>query len=134
MKFKFRQTGNFYPKLVSVIISILLWIFVSALNDARRSVKLPLELYGLSSAFQIMENYPSQISVELRGNPQIINNTDIGRLGAYIDLSKAEQGTHEYKIRIRKKGVPLNIVFSRITPPELKLTLIQVTNIQEEKQ
>jgi len=92
-------------KLVSLLISISLWVYVKStmLDSTTRTIEFTLYPTNLDSSL-VVTRKPETLKVEAHGNPE-----DISRIAklkestfvAYIDLSNAAPGTSQYRVLLQ---------------------------------
>jgi YbbR domain-containing protein len=110
---------TWYLKLVSVIMAVMLWLFVtneSVIFSKKDVTGVKLNIVNLGS--HLTANYPDQIGVSIVGTPRQAKD-----IYAYIDVKGKGAGTYDLPVAIRP--MPGTRV-SSIDPASVKVELSEV--------
>jgi len=116
--------SNFYLKILSVIIAILLWFFVIGESKNEIGLNATLEFKGIPEDVTIVNNIPSTIHVRLKGSSTLLRPLAEKRPLFNIDLSKMKIG--ENVIMLEKndlKNIPLGVEVIDISPVAITVIL-----------
>ncbi|GHT98301.1 hypothetical protein FACS1894142_4460 [Spirochaetia bacterium] len=122
-----RAVENWPPKVLSIALAIILFIFhrMSVLEDRFFSVPLNIELNG---SLVPAGSYPRMIRVSLRGDASSILPILEDDIEAYVDMTKhTEPGSYRAPVQVRKQGTALGIdsLEINVDPMEINLELDQ---------
>jgi YbbR domain-containing protein len=116
--------SNFYLKILSVIIAILLWFFVIGKSKNEMGIDASLEFKGIPEDVTIVNNIPTAIHVRLKGSSTLLRPLAEKRLLFNIDLSNIKIG--ENVILLEKKdlkNLPLGVEVIDISPVAITVIL-----------
>ncbi len=116
--------SNFYLKILSVIIAILLWFFVIGESKNEMGIDTSLEFKGIPENVTIVNNIPTAIHVRLKGSSTLLRPLTEKRLLFNIDLSNVKIG--ENVILLEKKdlkNLPLGVEVIDISPVAITVIL-----------
>jgi len=116
--------SNFYLKIFSVVIAILLWFFVIGESKNEIGLNATLEFKGIPKDVTIVNNIPSTIHVRLKGSSTLLRPLEEKRPLFNIDLSKKKIG--ENVIMLGKndlKNIPLGVEVIDISPVAITVIL-----------
>lgn len=86
---------NWGYKLVSVLLALLLWLWVSNQARPESTLAVTLQPKGLPQSMVVVNQLPSTVSVRVKGPDALIKDTDVS---ASIDLSQAGKGNKSYPV------------------------------------
>lgn len=116
--------SNFYLKILSVIIAILLWFFVIGESKNEMGIDAPLEFKGMPHDATIVNNIPTDIHVRLKGSSTLLRPLTEKKPLFNIDLSNVKMG--ENVILLEKKdlkNIPLGVEVIDISPVAITVIL-----------
>jgi len=116
--------SNFYLKILSVIIAILLWFFVIGESKNEIGLNAPLEFKGIPQNVTIVNNIPSTIHVRLKGSSTLLRPLTEKTPLFNVDLSHVKMG--ENVILLEKKdlkNIPLGVEVIDISPVTITVIL-----------
>jgi len=116
--------SNFYLKILSVIIAILLWFFVIGKSKNEMGLDATLEFKGIPQNVTIVNNIPTTIHVRLKGSSTLLRPLTEKRPLFTIDLSNVKMG--ENVILLEKKdlkNIPLGVEVIDISPVTITVIL-----------
>lgn len=111
-----RLARNWVPKLASVVIAFLIWLFVtsSSASLTERSMFLPLNVDGVEEGF-VPVGLPDSVAVSVSGPSLRVDRLTPEMLRAYLDLT-GESGEFTAQVRVQ---APQDIRVQRIEPAEV---------------
>ncbi len=116
--------SNFYLKILSVIIAILLWFFVIGESKNEMGLDASLEFKGIPQDVTIVNDIPSAVHVRLKGSSTLLRPLTEKKPLFNIDLSHVKMG--ENVILLEKKdlkNIPLGIEVIDISPVAITVVL-----------
>lgn len=88
--------GNWFPKLVCLVVAVLLWLFI--MNDqnplVEKNYELPVAVENLDSSLVAL-GVPDTVHVRLRMQRNTMLSLRSGDLGATVDLADVRTGVYE---------------------------------------
>ncbi|HLS89345.1 MAG TPA: CdaR family protein [Sphingobacteriaceae bacterium] len=110
-------------KILSVLLAISLWLYVSSEQNPEATQIFPLvEVVprNLPEGLAIVTMDPERVSVTVRGRPSLFDDLEPSEVTAVVDLSDAEAGIVARVIRVE---LPDGLQAIEITPSEAVLAL-----------
>lgn len=117
-KFFFDNLGL---KVAAILLSVVLWIFVTSRGQSEISVDVPLEFKNIPSGLELVNHSAKIIGLNIRGHERFIKNIRPSDIRVAVDLSKAKQGEGVYFISRDDIKVPGAIAVTNITPSSVKV-------------
>ncbi len=118
-----RLRNNLFLKVLSLIISIFIWLWIQANEEKSISAKLVLN-YKLPEGLVEVAEAPKAILLEIQGSKGRIRQLDNTILYTTIDLSDSIKGTNTIDLSLQSiDNTPEGIVISRYIPPVLDIIL-----------
>lgn len=112
------KTRTWHLKLISVIMALLLWLFITnedVIIKQQDISGVSLDVINLSSGLSAA--YPEEVRVSIVGTPRTARE-----INAYIDLKDKEPGVHTLPVKV--KPMPGTRV-SSITPAEVRVEIAE---------
>ncbi len=116
---------NWHLKLLSLLISFLLWAVYTAEPMAEVGYLVPLEFHSVPPGLELAEDVPTQIHVRVRGRPAILHRLTPAELSIAIDLSGAAPGELLVRLAADHLELPPGVELTRISPAEVRLRLVR---------
>lgn len=121
MKIKRLFLENLGLKIVAVLLSVVLWIFVTSRGQSEISLDIPLEFKNIPAGLEMVNHSVKVVSLNIKGQERFIKNIKPSEIGVYIDLSKAKKGESIYYINKDNIKLPRAIAVTNITPSYVKV-------------
>lgn len=116
--------SNFYLKILSVIIAILLWFFVIGESKNEIGLDAPLEFKGIPHDVTIVNNIPTAIHVRLKGSSTLLRPLTEKNPLFNIDLSNVKMGKNVILLEKKDlKNIPLGVEVIDISPVAITVIL-----------
>src|SRR5215471_8969609 len=109
----FRHVGL---KLVSLGLSLSLWIVVAGEETVERSLRVPLELQQFPSDLQLLDDPPSTVDVRVRGASGVLGRLASGDVVSVLDLRGARVGRRLFHLTPDQVRAPGGIKVVQVTP------------------
>ncbi|OPX84149.1 MAG: YbbR-like protein [Pelotomaculum sp. PtaB.Bin104] len=109
-------------KLLSVLLALILWIYVSNEQNPTGEKLLDIGLVqtGLAGDLIIADGMPEIVRVRVVGNKTQLANINPGDLKAVVDLSQGEAGDITLPVQI---SAPPGVRVAQVIPAEVRLSL-----------
>jgi YbbR domain-containing protein len=108
-------------KIAAVLLSVVLWIFVTSRGQSEMSIDVPLEFKNIPSGLEIVNQSAKVISLNIKGQERFIKNVKPSDIRVYIDLTKAKKGERIQHITRDDIKLPHAITVTNISPSSVKV-------------
>ncbi|MBE0425869.1 MAG: YbbR-like domain-containing protein [Nitrospirae bacterium] len=112
---------NLGLKIAAVLLSIVLWIFVTSRGQLEIFIDVPLEFKNILSGLEVVNHSVKTVSLNIKGQERLINNLKSSDIKVYVDLNKTKKGENIYHITRADIKLPHGIIVSSINPPSVKV-------------
>ncbi|MBI5188895.1 MAG: hypothetical protein HZA07_07540 [Nitrospirae bacterium] len=121
MKIKKLFLENLGLKIAAVLLSLVLWIFVTSRGQSEITIDIPPEFKNIPTGLEMVNHSVKVISLNIKGQERLIKNIKLSDIRVYIDLSKAKKGEGIYYINKDNIKLPYAITVTNITPSYVKV-------------
>ncbi len=112
---------NFIPKLVSIILAVILWGYLTSSESGDVKFKVPLTYKNLDQTLTVSRLSNKYVMVKVTGRKDDLQNVNSKNIKVFIDLSSARVGEFSsFKIQVERTDIPDELEIS-INPDEVKL-------------
>ena len=117
-----RLTHNFWWKLVSLLLAVLLWYAVEGEPELVTSRALPLYFERLPADLLLTAEAPSSVRVEMRGPSGKLSPSSLSDAAFRLDLSPVSApGERTFTLSSANLNLPSGVTFLRAAPSQLHL-------------
>lgn len=103
MLLNFSRKNKLIPKLVSILLAVILWGYISSSKTGTIEFKSQVSYKGLEEGLVVSKTTPRAITVEVKGRKDDLKNVNSRNIKAVIDLTTAEPGIFQtYRIQYQK--------------------------------
>jgi YbbR domain-containing protein len=120
---------NLGLKLAALLLSIVLWIFVTSRGQSEISLNIPLEFTNIPSGLEIVNNTAKTVSLTIKGYERIVRNINQSDISISVDISKAKKGENIIYLDRSEVRLPRAVTVTKIIPSSIKV-LIEDTVIK----
>ena len=114
---------NVWWKLVSLLLSIGLWVTIINEPELVTSAAVPIFYRGLPRNIEIASGQPDRIFLEIRGPSSRLSPGRLADTAVQIDLTDVTRpGERTFTISRTNINLPMNVNFLRAVPSQLRLT------------
>ena len=117
---------NFLIKIVSFLVAVGLWLYVTSKGDLEASFMIPLELRNTPPSMVVVSDVPDYLNVRLKGRHSAIRAVNASQIRVVLDLSQAKSGENHYTLTDDSVNVPSSVEVSHISPRVLSLRLMKM--------
>lgn len=118
------------PAAVSVLLSVILWLFVIYSPDTVvRTLTVPIEYQNLPDDWALEPSVPTEVQIVIAGRQPLIRRLDSERLAVSVDLENPEIDPAEIVITREELGLPSDIDLIRVEPSAVPLELNRLRSI-----
>lgn len=114
---------NLGLKIAAVLLSVVLWIFVTSRGQSEISLDVPLEFRNIPAGLEMVNHSSKTINLNMRGQERLIKNVKTAEIRVYVNLSKAKKGEGIYYIDREEIRLPRAITVTNINPSSIKVTI-----------
>lgn len=112
---------NLGLKTAAILLSVVLWIFVTSRGQSEISVDVPIEFKNIPTGLEVVDHSVKVISLNIKGQERLIKNVKPSNIRVYIDLSKFKRGESIYYITRDDIKLPHAITVMNISPSSVKV-------------
>ncbi|MDP2753671.1 MAG: CdaR family protein [Nitrospirota bacterium] len=112
---------NLGLKTAAILLSVVLWIFVTSRGQSEISVDAPVEFKNIPTGFEVVNHGVKVISLNIKGQERLIKNVKPSDIRVYIDLSKSKKGESIYYLTRDDIKLPHAITVMNISPSSIKV-------------
>jgi YbbR domain-containing protein len=119
----------FNPKVISVLLAVLLWVYVAAVRgpDTTKSVEAPVVAVNLPQGYVVSGTLPT-VTVTLRGPMNTLWNVTSSYVTPTIDLRGRSEGTFAATVQVQVAGLA-GVTVQNVTPSEVSVQLESLQTI-----
>ncbi len=123
-------TKNWLEKLISLLLAVLLWVYVTGQEKSEMSFTVPLELTNIPPNMEIINEPPAYITIRVRGNSHILTNVKPGKIKVVLDLSHLKEGKNTFTLTRKSVILPRGLVVTKINPTSVVIKAEKVVEKQ----
>jgi YbbR domain-containing protein len=112
---------HFGLKILSVVLSIMLWVVIAGDETVERGLRVPLELQQFPAGLELDAEAPSLVDVRVRGASGTLSRVGPGDIVAVLDLRTARTGRRFYQLTPEQVRVPFGVQVVQVTPAGVAL-------------
>lgn len=125
-----KLTSNARLKLVSVFLSIVLWlVFANRVETVNRTYTVPVEYRNAPSGWVIENPSPEQVKISLTGQERAFN-FDHTTLVASLDVKMLKEGSHSIPITDKNLNLPKDLSVTDISPGTFTFHAYQIEQVE----
>ena len=113
---------NLGLKIAAILLSIVLWFFVTSRGQSEISIDVPLELKNMPQGLELVNHGTKTVNLNIKGQERFIKNVSASNVRVSLDLSKAKKGEGTYYINREDIKLPRSITVTNISPPSVRVT------------
>jgi len=134
--------NNWRLKLVAVLVSLGLWLYIYREHNPRFSITHQVSMRYLNQDKALnLGNAPNTLEVKFKGSPEQIQNIDPNKMWAEADLSGLDAGRHNVPVRVHNesraevvdKNLTVSLNLERLNSIERPLTVIPIGSLPIDK-
>jgi hypothetical protein len=113
-------------KIISLLMSIALWAFISSTRMGEIKFKLPVEIKNLPASMTVSEMPDRSLIVVLEGKKEYIKNVSSKNIKLFVNLENSIPGeSREYHVQFAKIELPEGVNVS-LPKDEVKITVEKI--------
>jgi len=119
-------TRNWHLKLLSLVFSSLLWLFVTGEQKAEVGFSVPLELKNVPADLIVANEVPSLVNLRISGPRTLLSNLESSSLSLSVDLRGLEPGLTTFKRLDENLNIPSALKVVRLSPSYVEVKLERI--------
>lgn len=116
-------TRHWELKLLALVVSMVLWVFVMTAEKADVVVTAPIELDGIPAGLEVKGERPDSVDVQLHGLRVALDRLGTDRVRARLSLAGSRAGEVTLRVQPEQITVPPGVTVIRVNPSRLRLVL-----------
>ena len=116
-------TENAGLKISAVLISLLLWFFITSKGQSEMTVNIPLEFKNVPADMGIVETSTKSVNVTVRGHERLMMSLKPSDVRVYADLSRAVRGDDVFFVNRDDIKLPYALKVRNISPSTVRVKL-----------
>jgi len=120
---KKRIFDNLGLKISAVLISVLLWFFVTSRGQSEMSLQAPLEFKDVPVGLGIVSTSAKSVNVTIKGQERIMKNIRPGDIRVFIDLARAKKGEEGFSINKDDVKLPYAMAVMNVDPSTVRVKM-----------
>ncbi len=117
---------NLLLKVLSLVLAIFLWYFISARGYSELTLQLPLELVNIPEGYEVTEKSADRVNVSFLGSTKILRLLNPEQLRVSIDMKDTEEGSHKIMLTPDNIKVPSAVSITDINPGTISITIERI--------
>ncbi len=114
---------NIGLKILSIVIAIFLWFFVTYRGQSEISIDTTIEFKNIPKGLEILRQNVKTVSLSVSGHERILKGLKAGDIRVVVDLSDAKKGETIYFIEKSNVVVHRSVKVLRIEPTSVRVVL-----------
>lgn len=113
---------NLGLKIAAVLLSIVLWFFITSRGQSEISIDVPLEFTNMPPGLELVSYGAKTVNLNIKGQERFIKTVSASNIRVSLSLSKAKRGEGTYYINREDIKLPRSITVTNINPPGVRVT------------
>jgi YbbR domain-containing protein len=114
---------NLGLKISAVLLSSLLWFFVTSRGQSEMSLEITPEFKNVPVALGIVNSSVKTVVVTIRGQERLMKNVKPSDVRVFVDLGKAKKGEGTYNLNTNDIKLPYAMTVTNVSPISLRIRL-----------
>ncbi len=110
-------------KISAILISVLLWFFVTSRGQSEISFEIPIEFQNIPAGLGIVSSSTKSVNVTIRGQERLMKSIKQSDIRVLVDLGKAKKGEGSYRINNDDVKLPYAMSVGSVDPSMIKVRL-----------
>jgi YbbR domain-containing protein len=103
-------TANLGLKIISLLVALLLWLYVTAQQAQMQGFKVPLELENIPDSLTVMQEVPPAVDVTVSGTKSdLLKLRFFSKMRAVVDCSAQKRGTVSMPLSAANLRIPRDV-------------------------
>ena len=115
---------NWGIKLISLLLAVTLWFYVTSKGKTEMTLTVPLQLRNIPQNMTVVGNVTGYIDVRVQGQERLLRDITSGKkVSGILDLSRTKPGENTVRISPDDIDRPSGVAVTYISPPDIKVKL-----------
>ncbi len=115
-------TENLAWKLLSILLSFLLWVVVAREPELATSISAPILFRNIPKDLDLASDVPERVQLEVRGPAPRLTPASLSQAAVVLDLSDLQPGEQTFTIHDRNiRQLPIGVMFFRAVPSQVSM-------------
>src|SRR5208283_829099 len=110
-------------KILSVVLAISMWIFVTYRGQSEMAVDVPIGFKNMPKGLELLRESAKMVALNLRGQERLLKSLKPMDINVVIDLSNAKRGETTYYLDKNAVIVPGTVEILRVEPTSVRVVL-----------
>lgn len=119
-------TQNWSAKLLSLLLALILWFFITGEQTSEIGFAIPLELKNIPKGMMVVNEVPNVVDVRVSGPRTILSNLRPSDYDLTIDLKDTHPGVTSFVRLENRIQVPSALKITRLSPSILDVRLEKI--------
>lgn len=116
--------NNWGIKLLSLGLTLVLWVYVTSTGKTEQTLIIPLELRNIPPSMTVVGNVPGNVEVRVQGQERLLRDETVSRkMVGLLDLSMAKEGENIVRLSPYDIRHPAGITVTHLSLSEIKVKL-----------
>jgi YbbR domain-containing protein len=116
-------THNLGLKISALLISVLLWFFVTSRGQSEMSLEIPIEFKNIPVGLGILSSSNKSASLHIRGQERLMKNVKSSDIRVSVDLTKAKKGEGTFYVNKDDIKLPYAMYVTAVSPSSIKVRI-----------
>ncbi len=117
---------NFKLKILSLFVSFLLWLNISAKEVVRVDTLRHVDIRNIPKGYTVKRVEPNFVKVVLEGQRMYINSAEYINLDVYVDCSEVKEGENLLSVKIENPSENENINIVSVDPNKIRVIVEKI--------
>ncbi len=115
---------NWTVKLVSLVLSLSLWVYVSSTGKTQLTLSVPVELHNVPAGMTVVGDVTGNLEVRMQGQERVLRDGTIAKkVVVLLDLAAAKEGENVIPISPDDIKRPAGTTVTHLSQSEIKVKL-----------
>jgi len=110
-------------KILSVVLAISMWIFVTYRGQSEMALDVPIGFKNMPKGLELLRESAKMVALNLRGQERLLKSLKPMDINVVIDLSNAKRGESTYYLDKNAVIVPGTVDILRVEPTYVRVML-----------
>ncbi len=124
MDFRRMLIDNWTIKVISLLCSIALWLYVTSTGKTEMTLTVPLELRNIPQGMTVVGDVTSAVEIRVQGQERVLGDSAFGKkVAGILDLSMTKEGENIVRISPDDIKRPDGVMVTHMSLSEVKVKL-----------
>lgn len=110
-------------KISALLISTLLWFFVTSRGQSEMSFEIPIEFKNIPATLGIVNTSAKSVNVTVKGQERLMKSVKPSDIRVFVDLDKAKKSEGSYHINNNDVRLPYAMSVTNVDPSTIRVRL-----------